>query len=275
MSNNATTPDARIVREIARECAADYLGDACDIAAHVIGYFGPGAPDDLHPWICAVRADLSAAVAAWPDEQQPAEVTGGEQVQDGEDGPALARLLATLERHAARGSIGGEYLDADIRSILNGRRIWKTAAENAGAERDQLRDERDALVVLSEADTWAVARCQQAKAGPDAVPAMLALDARFADRIAALETTPAVVIGAGSPETSALTHCPTCSAPEWLDDGRRGWNPVDVECEVCAGTYDDQDDTEDVPCCWCHCDGCDGAARHRCNVCGCRNPVQR
>lgn len=48
-----------------------------------------------------------------------------------------------------------------------------------------------------------------------------------------------VVIGAGSPETSALTHCPECGSPEWLDDGRRGWNPIDVECEVCAGTYDD------------------------------------
>jgi hypothetical protein len=51
-----------------------------------------------------------------------------------------------------------------------------------------------------------------------------------------------VVIGAGSPETSALTHCPTCGAPEWLDDGRRGWNPVDVECEVCAGTYTEEAD---------------------------------
>lgn len=53
-----------------------------------------------------------------------------------------------------------------------------------------------------------------------------------------------VVIGAGSPETSVLTHCPTCGSPEWLDDGRRGWNPVDVECEVCAGTYDEQGDGE-------------------------------
>lgn len=54
-----------------------------------------------------------------------------------------------------------------------------------------------------------------------------------------------VTIGAGSPETSALTHCPTCGAPEWHEDGRRGWNPVDVECEDCAGTYDqEEDDTE-------------------------------
>lgn len=54
-----------------------------------------------------------------------------------------------------------------------------------------------------------------------------------------------VTIGAGSPETSALTHCPTCGSPEWLDDGRRGWNPVDVECEVCAGTYvEEEDDSE-------------------------------
>lgn len=50
-----------------------------------------------------------------------------------------------------------------------------------------------------------------------------------------------IVIGAGSPETSALTHCPTCGAPEWHEDGRRGWNPVDVECEDCAGTYDNEE----------------------------------
>lgn len=54
-----------------------------------------------------------------------------------------------------------------------------------------------------------------------------------------------MVIGAGSAETSALTHCPSCGSPEWLDDGRRGWNPVDVECEVCAGTYaEEEDDSE-------------------------------
>lgn len=55
-----------------------------------------------------------------------------------------------------------------------------------------------------------------------------------------------VIIGAGNAETSALTHCPTCGSPEWLDDGRRGWNPVDVECEVCAGTYDDEDDPFEI-----------------------------
>jgi len=55
------------------------------------------------------------------------------------------------------------------------------------------------------------------------------------------------IIGAGSPETSALTHCPECGSAEWLDDGRRGWNAVDVECEVCAGTYDDGPDDTDEP----------------------------
>jgi hypothetical protein len=51
-----------------------------------------------------------------------------------------------------------------------------------------------------------------------------------------------VVIGAGSPETSALTHCPTCGAPQWHEDGRRGWNPADVECEDCADTYSGEED---------------------------------
>lgn len=55
-----------------------------------------------------------------------------------------------------------------------------------------------------------------------------------------------IVVGAGSPETSALTHCPTCGAPEWHEDGRPGWNPVDVECENCAGTYDKPEEGGDV-----------------------------
>jgi hypothetical protein len=50
------------------------------------------------------------------------------------------------------------------------------------------------------------------------------------------------VIGAGSLETSALTHCPACGAPEWHEDGRRGWNPVDAECEDCGGADDEGDD---------------------------------
>jgi hypothetical protein len=54
-----------------------------------------------------------------------------------------------------------------------------------------------------------------------------------------------IVIGAGSSETSALTHCPTCGAPEWHEDGRRGWNPVDVECEDCAGTWNTRDEADD------------------------------
>jgi hypothetical protein len=87
-----------------------------------------------------------------------------------------------------------------------------------------------------EADTRAVAAVVSAR-NRQLDSALRMLRARFADRIAALDAAPEVVIGAGSPETSALTHCPTCGSPEWLADGRRGWNPIDVECEVCAGTY--------------------------------------
>lgn len=73
-----------------------------------------------------------------------------------------------------------------------------------------------------------------------------AYEATAADRLGGdLDKARPVVIGAGNAETSALTHCPTCGSPEWLDNGRRGWNPVDVECEVCAGTYaEEQDDSE-------------------------------
>jgi hypothetical protein len=58
---------------------------------------------------------------------------------------------------------------------------------------------------------------------------------------------PDAVIGAGSPEVSALTHCPTCGAPEWNEDGRRVWNPLDVECGDCGASAldDDEDDVQE------------------------------
>lgn len=248
-----TAPDPQTVREIARDCAADYLDDARDIAAHVMGHFGMGVPGDVYAWTDAVRADLSAAVVSWPDEQQPAEATVSEQAQDGgtddsfamvaEDAPTgAARAVAEYWRdYAAAVSNGGRFTDwAQIAQVAT----WILAAMDAEAEQTQdgaaeltltaircraltastyaewhqvardvetlaeqlarandlteklrraraeLHLERDALAARvaeleaeREADTRAVARCQRAKAGPDAAPAMLALDARFADRI--------------------------------------------------------------------------------------------
>jgi len=183
--------------------------------------------------LATVLADRARSVAA---EQQPAEATGGEQVQDG----AAGRMEAWVNRIAAHTSDETDTRRiADFRAVLaerNRYRIaWRharTRARSAGFGADlyakrarelqaavhdlidtqialvlQLKEqspssepelnvvlaERDALAARvaelegeREADTRAVARCQQAKAGPDAVPAMLALDARFADRIEAL-----------------------------------------------------------------------------------------
>ena len=42
-----------------------------------------------------------------------------------------------------------------------------------------------------------------------------------------------------------------------------------------AALDDGADDEGDVPCVWCHCDGCDECTGIHGVVCGCRNPVQR
>jgi len=101
-----------------------------------------------HEHLASVWVDSLTVIPALLDErdrlrarvaelQQPA-------VEPDEDdlGSALARINATLERHAARGTHGGEYLDDDIRSILKGRMLWKSAT-NAKTADLAARDERE------------------------------------------------------------------------------------------------------------------------------------
>jgi len=257
-----TAPDPKTVREIARKFLLDPHMTASDLKALVRDAAGADASDEtFSAWYDAVRADVRKGrvetVASWPDEQQPAEATGGEQVQDG----AAGRMRAWLE-FSQQNRPGYDHLrdvsytkapicDDDLRAVLDNREVWRNLARSRGTERNalaarvaELEGERNVLAALllaepdeREADARAVAEVAAAEDDEALDRAISNLIARFADRIAALEADPAVVIGAGSPETSALTHCPTCGSPEWLDDGRRGWNPVDVECEVCAGTY--------------------------------------
>lgn len=117
-----------------------------------------------------VRQDILNGAAALPDEQQPAEATGGEQAQDG----ALERLRVYSED-----PLWSAKLRADLRAVL--------------AERDALAARVAELEAEREADTRAVAALL--KLGDvsfrgtlltDWEDAKGALAARFADRIAAL-----------------------------------------------------------------------------------------
>jgi len=154
-----------------------------DIVYAVKAYFGDGLDaDTLQSWCLALRDELSRANVtaalslSWPDEQQPAEAMGGEQVQDGATSAPVNRLTAICEYVETYGkwprTRAAKRDAADLRTVV--------------AERDALAARVAELEGERETDARAVARCQQAKAGPDAVPAMLALDARFADRIEAL-----------------------------------------------------------------------------------------
>jgi len=136
------------------------------------------------------REIVSAFVAeALADEQQPAEATGGGQVQDGAASEAVIRLERWLSARQANvyEGISSTCVTAEPRDRTTAAyTIAESDLRAVLAERDALAARVAELEAEREADARAVARCQQAKAGPDAVPAMLALDARFADRIAAL-----------------------------------------------------------------------------------------
>lgn len=116
-----TTPDPEIVREIARDCVADYINDARDIAAHVMGHFGMGVPGDVYAWTDAVRTDLRAVVPSWPDEQP----------QDDGD----VRAVRALTNAASR--MLGMWAEADeaVR-----RELWTTLHDRADDVFDRYRE---------------------------------------------------------------------------------------------------------------------------------------
>jgi len=104
--------------------------------------------------------------------------------------PQLRAVLALLDDRGVMDLVERNEQLRDERDIA------RSEVARAWEDLTTVREERDALAARvaeleaeREADTWAVARCQRAKAGPDAVPAMLALDARFADRIEALDAS--------------------------------------------------------------------------------------
>ena len=133
-----TTPDPMIVREIAREIILDCGRNADDIGTYVWVRVGADLSKHEHgAWCSAIREAIRTAQIAmsWPDEQPQDE-------RDAESHSAAERVRATLDRHAARGSIGGEYLDADVRAVLDNREMWRNLALSRGAERD----ERDAAL---------------------------------------------------------------------------------------------------------------------------------
>jgi len=235
-----TAPDPKTVREIAREYVLDDRHRAHDIAPAILGRFGPDelTRPEYYAYCDAVRKAIKTATVtvSWPDEQQPAEATGGEQQQPWSRAQRMPLAVAgglvqpwhyqvLAEYDAAHGTttepnsnIPGMFAAAQVNRAItwwNERVDAEQAQAGAAGEAAEgiarflthFREDSDdtvieglgrycltvgmlrAVLAEREADTRAVARCQRAKAGPDAVPAMLALDARFADRIAALNST--------------------------------------------------------------------------------------
>ena len=94
--------DPKTVREIAREIILDCGRNADDVGTYV--YVRVGADLSKHEhgaWCSAIREAIRTAqiTVSWPDEQQPAEATGGEQVQDGAAGRAPGLLCRTTGVH--------------------------------------------------------------------------------------------------------------------------------------------------------------------------------
>jgi hypothetical protein len=140
-----------------------------------------------------VCADIRRCLAQQAGrEQQPAEATDGEQMQDGTAGRVPGLLCRTTGMHdGVRHYCTLNTAPHKVHQDGTSGHVWTDSGEEFQAvltERAALAARVAELEGEREADTRAVARCQQAKAGPDAVPAMLALDARFADRIAALKS---------------------------------------------------------------------------------------
>lgn len=99
-----------------------------------------------HEHIAAVWVDSLYVIPALLDERDAlrARVTELEQLtaaqaverNDDESDLAAQRVRATHDRHAARGSIGGEYLDADVLAVLDNREAWRNLALRRGAALD-------------------------------------------------------------------------------------------------------------------------------------------
>jgi hypothetical protein len=173
--------DPKTVREIAREIILDCGRNADDIGTYV--YVRVGADLSKHEhgaWCSAIREAIRTAQIAvsWPNEQQPAEATGGEQARDG--GPSRPLIERLPPEDAER-----------VAALIDERDCWRKEVLDlraAVAERDALAARVAELEGEREADTRAVDRLLLP--GSDKVTeyfaAMDALKARFADRIAAL-----------------------------------------------------------------------------------------
>jgi len=160
-----------------------------DIVYAVKAYFGDGLDaDTLQSWCLALRDELSRANVtaalslSWPDEQQPAETTGGEQAQDGAAGRVMADLLSDGNPDLTR------YEKTQLRAVLAERnalaaRVAELEAHpvllvRADREADEADVQAVAALLAAQADGASMAECKHA---------FTELRARFADRIEALD----------------------------------------------------------------------------------------
>jgi hypothetical protein len=191
-----TALDPKTVREIARQ---HIRSGRTDIGTTIVKHFGSGVlgDEDLWAWEYAVHEAWQTELRAvsWPDEQQPAEATGGEQAQDG----AAAAVRRTYEYRVEHGYKTADYDDDDIVALLDNREAWRNLARsrtNLAAQVVGLEAERDALAARvaelegeREADARAVAAFQAASGQGigEIAAAGWAMVERFADRIAPLD----------------------------------------------------------------------------------------
>jgi hypothetical protein len=176
-------PEQEIVREIAQQVANIALHDA----VHVDQWIGAVISDKLGNECSQVKVKYHTAVArwmavvkpSWPDEQQPAETTGGEQVQDGVVGRPLIERLSPEDAERVGALI--DERDCWRKEVLDLRAVL--------AERNALAARVAELEGEGEADARAVAEVAAAEDDELLDHAISNLIARFADRIEAMDAT--------------------------------------------------------------------------------------
>lgn len=132
-----SAPDPKTVREIARKAAQRALRLGCNaVLEDAVREHWPEARTTVEFYerrdTVRVEYDLLAERLSWPDEQQPAEATGGDQAQDG----AAGRVEALLKREPG---ILMHDEEADLRAVLAERDALAARVAELESERGRYR----------------------------------------------------------------------------------------------------------------------------------------
>lgn len=160
-----TTPDPKIVRELATEHILDCGRNADDIGAYVMGHFGTDAltKHEYHAYCSAIRSAIRTAVVdlSWPGEQQPADPVSGQQ-QDG----ALEAVRRFADAWRESNARDRAHLPSEDGRRYFGDAWFQISGTDAKLTEPQLRAvlvERDALAErVAELESGAAGRLAQA-----------------------------------------------------------------------------------------------------------------